>query len=235
MSPANSTSPSGWQSTWQSGRFSRAAPLFAPTPRAIVAHVPPLMLTLGSVALVAARMGAVVVLVKEMPAVAADWRDRLAVTAGRVILGPGHLGGPAQLHPGHLDVWADPMALTGEPGWPTAADRSPAPRTRSALDRSHEDTDRWTGLHRVRQVHCARCGSRGYTAGTAGWPLAVQGEESETPVRRRASDGRTSGSPSPPWLGAVRDYPRAALNRAEPTLPRLGASLDSLHSDLLIV
>ena len=42
------------------GRLSRAVPLLALTPRAIVAHVPLLVLALGSVALVAAIVGVVV-------------------------------------------------------------------------------------------------------------------------------------------------------------------------------
>jgi hypothetical protein len=68
------------------GRLSRAVPLLAPTPRAIVAHVPLLLLALGSVALVAAIVGIVVVLASQAPAVAAAWRDRRAVIAGRVVL-----------------------------------------------------------------------------------------------------------------------------------------------------
>jgi hypothetical protein len=68
------------------GRLSWAVPLLAPTPRAIVAHVPLLLLALGTVALVAAAVGALVVLASQLPAVAAAWRDRRAVTAGRVVL-----------------------------------------------------------------------------------------------------------------------------------------------------
>jgi hypothetical protein len=68
------------------GRLSRAVPLLAPTPRAIVAHVPLLLLALGSVALVAAIVGIVVVLASQVPAVAAAWRDRRSVTVGRVVL-----------------------------------------------------------------------------------------------------------------------------------------------------
>jgi hypothetical protein len=68
------------------GRVSRAVPLLAPTPRAIVAHFPLLLLALGSVALVAAIVGVVVVLASQIPAMAAAWRDRRAVTAGRVVL-----------------------------------------------------------------------------------------------------------------------------------------------------
>jgi hypothetical protein len=68
------------------GRLSRAVPLLALTPRAVVAHVPLLLLALGSVALVAAIVGVVVVLASQVPAVAGAWRDRRAVTAGRVVL-----------------------------------------------------------------------------------------------------------------------------------------------------
>lgn len=68
------------------GRLSRAVPLFALTPRAIIAHVPLLLLALGSVALVAAIVGVAVVSASQVPAVAGVWRDRRLVTAGRVIL-----------------------------------------------------------------------------------------------------------------------------------------------------
>ena len=68
------------------GRLSRAVPLLALTPRAIIAHVPLLLLALGSVALVAAIVGVAVVLASQVPAVAAAWRDRHSVTAGRVVL-----------------------------------------------------------------------------------------------------------------------------------------------------
>jgi len=68
------------------GRFSRVVPLLALTPRAIVAHVPLLLLALGSVALVAAIVGVVVVLASQVPAVVAAWHDRRSVTAGRVVL-----------------------------------------------------------------------------------------------------------------------------------------------------
>ncbi len=68
------------------GRLSRAVPLLAPTPRAIVAHLPLLLLALGSVTLVAAIVGALAVLASQIPAVAAAWRDRRSVTAGRVVL-----------------------------------------------------------------------------------------------------------------------------------------------------
>ena len=68
------------------GRLSRAVPLLAPTPRAIVAHLPLLLLALGSAALVAAIVGVVVVLASQVPAVATAWRDRRSVTAGRFVL-----------------------------------------------------------------------------------------------------------------------------------------------------
>jgi hypothetical protein len=68
------------------GQLSRAVPLLAPTPRAMIAHVPLLLLALGSVALVAAIVGVVVVLASQIPAVAGAWRDRRSVTAGRVVL-----------------------------------------------------------------------------------------------------------------------------------------------------
>jgi hypothetical protein len=68
------------------GRLSRAVPLLALTPRAIIAHVPLLLLALGSVALVAAIVGVAVVSASQVPAVAGVWRDRRLVTAGRVIL-----------------------------------------------------------------------------------------------------------------------------------------------------
>jgi hypothetical protein len=68
------------------GRLSRAVPLLALTPRAIIAHVPLLLLALGSVALVAAIVGIAVVSASQVPAVAGVWRDRRLVTAGRVIL-----------------------------------------------------------------------------------------------------------------------------------------------------
>jgi len=68
------------------GRLSRAVPLLALTPRAIIAHVPLLLLALGSVALVAAIVGVAVVSASQVPAVAGAWRDRRLVTAGRVIL-----------------------------------------------------------------------------------------------------------------------------------------------------
>jgi hypothetical protein len=61
-------------------------PLLALTPRAIIAHVPLLLLALGSVALVAAIVGVAVVSASQVPAVAGVWRDRRLVTAGRVIL-----------------------------------------------------------------------------------------------------------------------------------------------------
>jgi hypothetical protein len=68
------------------GRLSRAVPLLAPTPRAIVAHLPLLLLALGPVALVAAVVGVVVAQASQVPAVVAAWRDRRSVTAGRVVL-----------------------------------------------------------------------------------------------------------------------------------------------------
>jgi hypothetical protein len=68
------------------GRLSRAVPLLAPTPRGIVAHLPLLLLALGSAALVAAGVGVVVVLASQVPAVATAWRDRRSVTAGRFVL-----------------------------------------------------------------------------------------------------------------------------------------------------
>lgn len=68
------------------GRLSRAVPLLAPTPRAIVAHVPLLLLALGAVALVAAIVGTLVVLASQLPGLPAAWRDRRAVIAGRVVL-----------------------------------------------------------------------------------------------------------------------------------------------------
>jgi hypothetical protein len=68
------------------GRLSRAVPLLALTPRAIIAHVPLLLLALGSVAVVAAIVGVAVVSASQVPAVAGVWRDRRLVTAGRVIL-----------------------------------------------------------------------------------------------------------------------------------------------------
>jgi hypothetical protein len=69
------------------GRFSRAVPLLAPEPRAVVAHVPLLLLlVLGSVALVVAVLGALAVLVSQIPAVAAAWHDRRVLVVGRVAL-----------------------------------------------------------------------------------------------------------------------------------------------------
>jgi hypothetical protein len=68
------------------GRLSRGVPLLAPTARAIVAHVPLMLLALGSVALVVAIVGVLAVLASQVPAVAAAWRDRRALTAGRVVL-----------------------------------------------------------------------------------------------------------------------------------------------------
>jgi hypothetical protein len=70
------------------GRVSRAVPLLGPSPRAIVAHVPPLLLVLatGTGALVVVLVGALVVLASQTPAVVAAWRDRRLVPAGRVAL-----------------------------------------------------------------------------------------------------------------------------------------------------
>jgi hypothetical protein len=68
------------------GWLSRAVPLLAPTARAIVAHVPLLLLALGSVALAVALVGALAVLASQVPAVTAARRDRRVVTVGRVVL-----------------------------------------------------------------------------------------------------------------------------------------------------
>jgi hypothetical protein len=69
------------------GRISRAVPLLGPTPRAIVAHAPLLLLLpLGSVALVVAIVGVLVVLVSQLPTVVAAWRNRRLVVVGRVVL-----------------------------------------------------------------------------------------------------------------------------------------------------
>jgi len=69
------------------GRVSRAVPLLGTGPRAIPAHAPLLLLAaLGSVALVLAMVGAVVVLASQLPGVVASWRDRRSVTVGRVAL-----------------------------------------------------------------------------------------------------------------------------------------------------
>jgi hypothetical protein len=70
------------------GRVSRAVPLLGPSPRAIVAHVPPLLLVLvtGTGALVVVLVGALVVLASQTPAMVAAWRDRRLVLAGRVAL-----------------------------------------------------------------------------------------------------------------------------------------------------
>jgi hypothetical protein len=75
----------GFLAAGAGGRLSRAVPLLALTPRAVVAHVPLLLLALGSAALVAAIVGVVVVvLASQIPGVAGAWRDRRSVTAGRV-------------------------------------------------------------------------------------------------------------------------------------------------------
>src|SRR5215216_994734 len=69
------------------GRVSRAVPLLGTGPRAIAAHAPLLLLAaLGSVALVLAMVGAVVVLASQLPGVVASWRDRRSVMVGRVAL-----------------------------------------------------------------------------------------------------------------------------------------------------
>jgi hypothetical protein len=69
------------------GRVSRAVPLLdAPTPRAVVGHLPLLLLALGTVAVAVAVVGVLVVLASQIPAVAAAWRNRRTVTAGRVVL-----------------------------------------------------------------------------------------------------------------------------------------------------
>jgi hypothetical protein len=74
----------GFLAAGAGGRLSRAVPLLALTTRAVVAHVPLLLLALGSAALVAAIVGVVVVLASQIPGVAGAWRDRRSVTAGRV-------------------------------------------------------------------------------------------------------------------------------------------------------
>jgi hypothetical protein len=68
------------------GRLSRAVPLLAPTAPAVAAHLPLLLLALGSVALVAAAVGAVAVLASQLPPVVAAWRDARTLTAGRAVL-----------------------------------------------------------------------------------------------------------------------------------------------------
>jgi hypothetical protein len=69
------------------GRVSRAVPLLAPTPRAILAHSPLLpLLAAWPVAIVAAVVGAVVVLASQVPAVVAGWHDRRLVVVGRMAL-----------------------------------------------------------------------------------------------------------------------------------------------------
>jgi hypothetical protein len=69
------------------GRLSRSVPLLGPTLPAVAAHLPLLLLALGSVALVAAAVGAVAVLASQVPAVVAAWHDQRALMAGRVVLG----------------------------------------------------------------------------------------------------------------------------------------------------
>jgi hypothetical protein len=67
------------------GRVSRAVPLLGTGPRAIVAHAPLLLLLpLGSLVLIVAVVGAVVVLSSQVPAVVAALRDHRLVTGGRV-------------------------------------------------------------------------------------------------------------------------------------------------------
>jgi hypothetical protein len=69
------------------GRLSRAVPLLGDGPRAVAAHAPLLLLVpLGSLGLVVAIVGAVVVFASQIPAVVAAWRDRRSVTVGRVAL-----------------------------------------------------------------------------------------------------------------------------------------------------
>jgi hypothetical protein len=68
-------------------RLSRAVPLLGSGPRAIVAHAPLLLLApLGSAALLLAVVGVIGVLVSQVPAVFAAWRDPRMVTAGRIAL-----------------------------------------------------------------------------------------------------------------------------------------------------
>jgi hypothetical protein len=104
------------------GRLSRAVPLLAPTPRAIVAHVPLLLLAVGSVALVAAIVVAVVVLASQVPAVAGAWRDRRSVTAGRVVLALAVLVALSSFASAVIDILGATLALLiGGPGVATAA------------------------------------------------------------------------------------------------------------------
>jgi hypothetical protein len=66
-------------------RVSRAVPLLGTGPRAILAHAPLLLLLpLGSLVLVLAVVGAVVVLSSQVPGVVAALRDRRLVTSVRV-------------------------------------------------------------------------------------------------------------------------------------------------------
>jgi hypothetical protein len=69
------------------GRLSRAVPLLGSGPRAIVAYAPLLLLLpLGSATLLLAVVGVIAVLVSQVPAVSAAWRDPRMVTAGRIAL-----------------------------------------------------------------------------------------------------------------------------------------------------
>jgi hypothetical protein len=69
------------------GRLSRAVPLLGSGPRAIVAYAPLLLLLpLGSATLLLPVVGVIAVLVSQVPAVSAAWRDPRMVTAGRIAL-----------------------------------------------------------------------------------------------------------------------------------------------------
>jgi hypothetical protein len=68
-------------------RLSRAVPPLGSGPRAIVAYAPLLLLLpLGSATLLLAVVGVIGVLVSQVPAVVAAWRDPRMVTAGRIAL-----------------------------------------------------------------------------------------------------------------------------------------------------
>jgi hypothetical protein len=68
-------------------RLSRAVPPLGSGPRAIVAYAPLLLLLpLGSATLLLAVVGVIGVLVSQVPAVVATWRDPRMVTAGRIAL-----------------------------------------------------------------------------------------------------------------------------------------------------
>jgi hypothetical protein len=68
-------------------RLSRAVPLLGSGARAIVAHAPLLLLLpLGSATLLLAVVGVIGVLVSQVPAVSAAWRDPRMDTAGRIAL-----------------------------------------------------------------------------------------------------------------------------------------------------